>query len=155
VILRDDVIKQSGIIGRCISNKGRYNFHNQDNTFEITEGKDYNILTIDIRQDSSGNKYIQYVIMDDDSRVYYVPSSVLRIEYNELPSGWIIEEDKYSISLEPKDFNINYYKGENSFWEDFHDDVEEALIIFAKYLHKHDIEVPERFRIYAYKVLCL
>lgn len=155
MIFREDVIRQSGIIGRCITNKGRYSFHNRDNTFEITEGKDYSILTIDILLDSSGNKYIQYVIMDDNSRVYYVPSSVLRIEHNELPCGWIIEEDKYSISLEPKDFSNKYYKGKNSFWEDFYDDVEEALIIFAKYLHKCDIEVPERFKIYAYKALCL
>jgi hypothetical protein len=155
VILRSDVIKQNGIIGKCITNKGRYKYFKEDNTFEITVGKDYSILTIDIQHDSSGNKYVQYVIMDDNSRVYYVPSSVLIIEYSELPCDWIIEEDKNVISLEPKDFNIKYYKGKNSFWEDFHDDVEEALIVFARYLHKHDIEVPERFKIYAYKALFL
>jgi hypothetical protein len=83
-----------------------------------------------------------------------VPSSVMKIEHNELPNDWIIEEEKDFISFEPKDFNAKYYKGENSFWEDFHDDGEEALIVFAKYLHKHDIEVPERFKIYAYKALC-
>lgn len=155
VIFRGDVIKESGIIGRCITNKGRYRFHKEDNTFGITKGKDYSILTIDIQQDSSGNKYVQYVIMDDESRVYYVPSSVFIIEHKELPCDWIIEEDKNSISLEPKDFNIKYYSGKNSFWEDFHDDVEEALITFAKYLHNHDIEVPEKFKIYAYKAFCL
>lgn len=155
VILRSDVIKQNGIIGKCITNKGRYKYFKEDNTFEITVGKDYSILTIDIQHDPSGNKYVQYVIMDDNSRVYYVPSSVLIIEYSELPCDWIIEEDKDVISLEPKDFNITYYKGKNSLWEDFHDDVEEALIVFARYLHKHDIEVPERFKIYAYKALFL
>jgi hypothetical protein len=152
-ILRSDVIKTNGILGRCISKKGRYQYFKEDNTFDVTEGNVYNILTIDIYQDSLVNKYVQYIIMDDNARVYYVPSSILNVNYCELPDDWIIEQDKGIISLEPKDFNTKFYKGENSFWEDFHDDVEEALIAFAKYLHKHNIEVPERFRIYAFKSL--
>ena len=57
VILRSNVIKQNGVVGKCVTNKGRYNYFKEDNIFEITEGKEYSILTIDIQHDLSGNKY--------------------------------------------------------------------------------------------------
>ena len=144
-----------GIKGCCITNQGRYKYSKHDMHFKLTEGLTYNIFTIYIKHDHEGNKDIQYIIMDDENRIYYIPSSLLLIESNQLPSDWIVKEDKSrNITIEPIDFNCSCYKGKYSFWEDFHDDRDEALIIFARYLHKHNIQVPERFKLYGFKAFC-
>jgi uncharacterized protein YjbI with pentapeptide repeats len=49
LIIRSDVVKQTGITGICISNTGRYNYFENDSSFEITVGKQYSIISIDIQ----------------------------------------------------------------------------------------------------------
>lgn len=144
---------KSSIQGLCVSNKGRYRFDKTGRLFSVTIGKSYDILSLQFDKEKDGKLYSMYVIIDDDYSIYYIPSETLRIGRISIPDGWVVEENEVMLVIEPKEWNDNYYKGEFSFWEDFHDDKENAIFEFIKVLQKQNIEVPPQYRLYAYKLL--
>jgi hypothetical protein len=142
------------IKGKCISNKGRYQFNSFDTEFRMTIGKKYDILTVDICLDKDGTRYWNYTILNDDSYVHLIPSEVIKVQLSEIPEGWVVEENETGgLTIEPKYWNSGYYKGIFSFWEDFHDGEESALKEFVKVLQLMNIEVPDRYLPYALKLL--
>lgn len=145
---------RKSIIGTCINNRCKYRDDGSESKFSLTINKEYDIITINYNKDSNGNCSYIYRIIDDESRIYLVPSGILMVKVFEIPEGWVIEEDAPGcITIEPKEWNGNFYRGTYSFWEDFYDDRKTALIAFVKVLHKFNIEVPEQYRIYARRLL--
>lgn len=142
------------IKGLCITNKGCYRLDSYNHDFCLTIGKTYDILTIDFGKDSSGNRFWEYTIINDESFVHLIPSEVLKVQLSQIPEGWVVEENQFGgVTIEPKQWNWRYYQGTNSFWEDFHDGEETAILEFVRVLHLMNIEVPDRYRPYAIKLL--
>lgn len=146
-------IERKSIHGTCVKNISKYWQTNQEVEFSLLIGNQYDILTIDYQKDDKGNLHCTYTIIDDDGFIYLVPSDVLNVDTQQIPLDWVFDENEFGFSFEPKEFNVKFYKGTYSFWEDFHDDKEVALKEFIKVLHKLNIEVPQRFKEWAYRLL--
>lgn len=146
--------EKKSIQGICLTNRGHYEYSKSEQTFNITVGKKYDILSIHYIKDKDIGLYSNYRIIDDESSIYLIPSEILKVEYVEIPEGWIIGENETgTLSIEPQEWNSSIYQGKFSFWEDFHNDVETALIAFVKVLHKLNINIPEIYRYYEYKLI--
>ncbi|WP_040508806.1 hypothetical protein [Leptospira wolffii] len=59
-----------------------------------------------------------------------------------IPSDWIKEESGNNYTLfTPIEFSDQSYRGFESFWEDFYNDVDLAIMTFVRTLSKWNVEV--------------
>lgn len=146
-IKRESYIESKALEALCVKNRGKYEAKDPERNFDgFTIGKTYNVISIQHKFLPKVGYSLNYTIIDDSEQIYLAPADLFKLTQEVIPGDWVFHNYSIGAIIGPKEWR-------NDFWDDFHNGEEKAILKFVEVLQKLNIKIPEKYRVYAYKLL--